>query len=120
MRLPIQYAMTYPERIPTGARALDLFALGQLTFEPCDPVRFPALRLAGECLRAGGAACTVLNGANEEAVAAFLREEIAFGDITRLVEDALEHLGGLPANTLEDVFAADRVARIRVQEALRR
>ena len=120
MRLPIQYAMTYPERIPTGARALDLFALGQLTFEPGDPVRFPALRLAGECLRAGGAACTVLNGANEEAVGAFLREEIAFGDITRLVEDALEHLGGLPANTLEDVFAADRVARIRVQEALRR
>ena len=120
MRLPIQYAMTYPERIPTGAPALDLFALGQLTFEPGDPVRFPALRLAGECLRAGSAACTVLNGANEEAVAAFLREEIAFGDITRLVEDALEHLGGLPANTLEDVFAADRVARIRVQEALRR
>ena len=120
MRLPIQYAMTYPERISTGAPALDLFALGQLTFEPGDPVRFPALRLAGECLRAGGAACTVLNGANEEAVAAFLREEIAFGDITRLVEDALEHLGGLPANTLEDVFAADRAARFRVQEALRR
>ena len=120
MRLPIQYAMTYPERIPTGAPALDLFALGQLTFEPGDPVRFPALRLAGECLRAGGAACTVLNGANEEAVAAFLREEIAFGDITRLVEDALEHLDGLPANTLEDVFAADRAARIRVKEALSR
>ena len=120
MRLPIQYAMTYPERIPTGAPALDLFALGQLTFEPGDPVRFPALRLAGECLRAGGAACTVLNGANEEAVAAFLREEIAFGDITRLVEDALEHLGGLPANTLEDVFAADRAARDRVREALGR
>ena len=120
MRLPIQYAMTYPERIPTGAPALDLFALGQLTFEPGDPVRFPALRLAGECLRAGGAACTVLNGANEEAVAAFLREEIAFGDITRLVEDALEHLGGLPANTLEDVFAADRAARDRVKEALGR
>ena len=51
---------------------------------------------------------------------AFLREEIAFGDITRLVEDALAQLGGLPANTLEDVFAADRAARIRVQEALRR
>ena len=120
MRLPIQYAMTYPERIPTGAPALDLFALGQLTFEPGDPVRFPALRLAGECLRAGGAACTVLNGANEEAVAAFLREEIAFGDITRLVEDALEQLDGLPANTLEDVFAADRAARDRVREALGR
>ena len=120
MRLPIQYAMTYPERIPTGAPALDLFALGQLTFEPGDPVRFPALRLAEECLRAGGAACTVLNGANEEAVAAFLREEIAFGDITRLVEDALEQLDGLPANTLEDVFAADRAARVRVKEALSR
>ena len=120
MRLPIQYAMTYPERIPTGARALDLFALGQLTFEPGDPVRFPALRLAGECLRAGGAACTVLNGSNEEAVAAFLREEIPFGDITRLVEDALAQLGGLPANTLEDVFAADRAARDRVREALGR
>ncbi len=120
MRLPIQYAMTYPERIPTGAPALDLFALGQLTFEPGDPVRFPALRLAGECLRAGGAACTVLNGANEEAVAAFLREEIPFGDITRLVEDALAQLGDLPANTLEDVFAADRAARDRVREALGR
>ena len=120
MRLPIQYAMTYPERIPTGAPALDLFALGQLTFEPGDLVRFPALRLAGECLRAGGAACTVLNGANEEAVAAFLREEIPFGDITRLVEDALAQLGGLPANTLEDVFAADRAARDRVKEALGR
>ena len=120
MRLPIQYAMTYPERIPTGAPALDLFALGQLTFEPGDPVRFPALRLAGECLRAGGAACTVLNGTNEEAVAAFLREEIPFGDITRLVEDALAQLGGLPANTLEDVFAADRAARDRVREALGR
>ena len=120
MRLPIQYAMTYPERISTGAPALDLFALGQLTFEPGDPARFPAMRLAGECLRAGGAACTVLNGANEEAVAAFLREEIAFGDITRLVEDALEHLDGLPANTLEDVFAANRAARIRVKEALSR
>lgn len=120
MRLPIQYAMTYPERIPTGAPALDLFALGQLTFEPGDPVRFPALRLAGECLRAGGAACTVLNGANEEAVAAFLREEIPFGDITRLVEDALAQLDGLPANTLEDVFAADRAARDWVKEALGR
>ena len=120
MRLPIPYAMTYPERIPTGAPALDLFALGQLTFEPGDPVRFPALRLAGECLRAGGAACTVLNGANEEAGAAFLREETPLGDITRLVEDALAQLGDLPANTLEDVFAADRAARDRVREALGR
>lgn len=85
MRLPILYAMNYPHRLPTGAKTLDLFALGQLTFEPGDEVRFPALRLAKECLNAGGAACTVLNGANEAAVAAFLAEEIPFGDITRLV-----------------------------------
>ena len=111
MRVPIQYAMTYPARIPSPAKALDLFALGQLTFEPGDPERFPALRLAGECLKAGGAACAVLNGANEAAVAAFLRDEIPFGGIAMLVEGALEKLAGLPANTLDDIFEADTQAR---------
>ena len=120
MRVPILYAMSYPHRLPTGSAPLDLFKLGQLTFEPGDPVRFPALRLAGECLRAGGAACTVLNGANEAAVAAFLREEIPFGRITRLVEGALERLGDLPARSLEDIFAADAQARQVVAEMLRR
>ena len=111
MRVPIQYAMTYPERLPTGSKPLDLFALGQLTFERGDPERFPALRLAAQCLHAGGAACTVLNGANEAAVAAFLREEIPFGGITRLVESALEQLSALPANNLADIFEADAQAR---------
>lgn len=83
MRVPIAYAMTYPRRIPTGSKPLDLFSIGTLTFEPGDPVRFPALRLAGECLNAGGAACTILNGANEMAVAAFLRDEIPFGAISQ-------------------------------------
>ena len=118
MRVPIQYAMAYPERLTTGSRPLDLFALGQLTFEPGDPVRFPALRLAGECLNAGGAACTILNGANEAAVAAFLREEIPFGGITRLVEGTLNRLGQLPAETLEDIFDADAQARRTVRELL--
>lgn len=118
MRVPIQYAMAYPERLTTGSRPLDLFALGQLTFEPGDPERFPALRLAGECLRAGGAACTILNGANEAAVAAFLREEIPFGGITRLVEGTLNRLGQLPADTLEDIFDADAQARRTVRELL--
>ena len=118
MRVPIQYAMAYPDRLPTGGKPLDLFALGQLTFEKGDPVRFPSLRLAGECLRAGGAACTVLNGANEAAVDAFLREKIPFGAITTLVETALDRLTGLPANTLEDIFEADRLARIAVAEAM--
>lgn len=120
MRLPILYAMSYPERLPTGGAALDLFALGTLTFEKGDPERFPALRLAGECLRAGGAACAVLNGANEAAVAAFLREEIPFGAIARLVEGALEALPGLPATTLEEIFAADQAARRAVDAQLRR
>ena len=118
MRVPIQYAMAYPDRLTTGSRPLDLFALGQLTFEPGDPVRFPALRLAGECLNAGGAACTILNGANEAAVAAFLREEIPFGGITRLVEGTLNRLGHLPAETLDDIFDADAQARRTVAELL--
>ena len=120
MRVPIQYAMAWPERLTTGIRALDLFELGSLTFEKGDPERFPALRLAVESLNAGGAACTVLNGANEAAVAAFLREEIPFGAITRLVEGALEKLPGLPADSLEDIFAADALARQAVAELLPR
>lgn len=111
MRVPIAYAMTYPRRIPTGSKPLDLFSIGTLTFEPGDPVRFPALRLAGECLNAGGAACTILNGANEIAVAAFLRDVIPFGAISRIVEGTLEACGAMPADTLEDIFHADLEAR---------
>lgn len=111
MRVPIAYAMTYPRRIPTGSKPLDLFSIGTLTFEPGDPVRFPALRLAGECLNAGGAACTILNGANEMAVAAFLRDEIPFGVISRIVEGTLEACGAMPADTLDDIFHADLEAR---------
>ena len=111
MRVPIGYAMAYPERLETGVEAPDLFALGSLTFEKPDEKKFPALRLAREALRAGGAACTVFNGANEEAVAAFLREEIPFGEIARRVERAMEKLDGLPAGNLEEIMEADRQAR---------
>lgn len=116
MRVPIGYAMAYPERLETGVVPPDLFALGSLTFEKPDERKFPALRLAREALRAGGAACTVFNGANEEAVAAFLREEIPFGGIACRVENALEKLDGLPANNLEDILEADRRARLTVKE----
>ena len=118
MRVPIQYAMAYPERLTTGAKPLDLFALGQLTFERPDPECFPALRLSVECLEAGGAACTVLNGANEEAVAAFLRDQISFGQIGDLVEHALDTVGPLPARDLDDIFEADARARRAVREKL--
>ena len=116
MRVPIGYAMAYPERLETGVEPPDLFALGNLTFEKPDEQKFPALRLARESLRAGGAACTVFNGANEEAVAAFLREEIPFGEIARRVENALEKLCGLPADNLEYILEADRLARLTVKE----
>ena len=111
MRVPIGYAMAYPERIETGVPAPDLFKLSSLTFEKPDEKKFPALRMARECLRAGGAACTVFNGANEEAVAAFLREEIPFGGIAVRVERALEKLSGLPADCIDDIWEADRRAR---------
>ena len=116
MRVPIGYAMAFPERIETGVQAPDLFKLGSLTFEKPDEQKFPALRLARECLRAGGAACTVFNGANEEAVAAFLREEIPFGDIYTLVARAMDRLAGLPAGNFEEIFEADRKARETVRE----
>ena len=118
MRVPIHYAMSWPERLPTGTKPLDLFALGQLTFERPDPERFPALRMAGECLNAGGAACTVLNGANEEANAAFRQDRITFGQITDLVRQTLDLVGHLPADTLEDIFEADRRARETVRSLM--
>ncbi len=115
MRVPIGYAMAYPERITTGVPAPDFFALSRLTFEEPDTEKFPALKLARECLRAGGAACTVFNGANEEAVAMFLRGEIPFGGIVDRNREALEKLSGLPADSLEDIFEADRLAREAVR-----
>ena len=115
MRVPIGYAMAYPERLETGVAEPDLFAMGALTFEKPDEAKFPALRLARQALREGGAACTVFNGANEEAVAAFLRGEIPFGEIARRVETALEKLSGLPADDLEEILEADRRARAVVR-----
>ncbi|MBR3098486.1 MAG: 1-deoxy-D-xylulose-5-phosphate reductoisomerase [Clostridia bacterium] len=116
MRVPIGYAMSYPKRMSTGVSGPDLFALGRLTFEKPDTDKFPALVLAREALEAGGAACAVFNGANEEAVAAFLRGEISFGKITEKVNDALEKLVGLPGTCIEEIFEADRKARETVRQ----
>ena len=111
MRLPILYAMSYPERLETGVEELDLFSVGQLTFEKPDPDRFPALRMAYEALRLGGAAACVLNAANEEGCYAFLRGEIPFGRISEIVADALDRYGALPARSLQDIDRADALAR---------
>lgn len=124
MRLPILYAMTYPERLPTGGEKLDLFKLNGLTFEAPDPVRFPSLRIVSECLRAGGAACCVMNAANEVAVAHLLQaargETMPIGRIYDVVEDTLAKVGHLPARNLEEILDADRRAREIAAEGLKR
>lgn len=111
MRTPIAVALAWPERIATPGDRLDLIKAGRLDFQAPDPVRFPALTLAREALRAGGAAPTVLNAANEVAVAAFLQGRIGFLDIVRVVERTLTAFGPSPISTLADVMAADGEAR---------
>ena len=111
MRTPIAYALGWPERINTPAPRLDLAAIARLTFEPPDPVRFPALRLARHALQSGGSAPTIFNAANEVAVQAFLTGAIGFLDIAGVVEQALEGIPAAPLAGLDDVFAVDREAR---------
>ena len=111
MKVPILYAMSYPERLNAGAKTLDLFAIGQLTFEKPDTDKFPAIKMAYEALAQGGAACCVLNAANEEACYAFLREEIPFGRISSIVRQALDKHGHLPARSLADIDRADALSR---------
>ena len=115
MRLPIQLALTYPERTSCPVDPLDLTACGPLTFTKPDMVNFPCLSLARDCASAGGTACPVMNGANEEAVAMFLRDEIGFYDIYRLVSRAVEQVPFIREPSLEQVLEADRLARIAVK-----
>ncbi|MGB1548343.1 MAG: 1-deoxy-D-xylulose-5-phosphate reductoisomerase [Alphaproteobacteria bacterium] len=111
MRTPIAYALGWPERIPAPSPRLDLGKIGELTFEPPDSKRFPALRLARQSLQSGGGAPTILNAANEVAVAGFLEGKIGFLDIARVVEETLEHLSVPELGRLEDVFEVDTAAR---------
>ena len=111
MRTPIAFALAWPERISAPTKRLDLVERGQLTFEAPDKVRFPALRLAREALRAGGLAPTVLNAANEAAVAAFLGGRIGFLDIAAIVEQVLADERGGRVGSIADVLEADRAAR---------
>ena len=111
MRVPILYAMTYPERKYSGVSLPNFVVLAQLTFEAPDSSRFPALRLAYESLEMGGAACAVLNAANEVAAQAFLANRIRMGNVYRIVADTLKQLGAPKADCLEDVLEADLQAR---------
>ena len=119
MRLPIQLALTWPERKPSPAPALDLTKTAPLTFEEPDLRRFPCLALAMECAgHKGTADCAVMNAANEEAVGAFLRGQIGFTQIYDLVAAVLEKLSGLPGGSLEEIVAADEAARRQLKACL--
>jgi 1-deoxy-D-xylulose-5-phosphate reductoisomerase len=111
MRIPIACALGWPARLDTTAPELDLCARSGLEFEPPDERRFPALRLARHALRQGGVAPTLLNAANEAAVAAFLDGRIGFLDIARIVERVLDRAGTVVCRDLETVLAYDALGR---------
>ena len=114
MRLPIQLALTYPERTDCPVEKLDLTDCGALTFCKPDLDAFPCLRMAIDCAKMGGTACPVMNGANEEAVALFLADKIGFYDIYRLVSGAVEAVPFIKEPTLEQILEADKEARAYV------
>ena len=114
MKLPIRYAMTYPYRAESPDAPLDLLRCGPLTFAAPDEDTFPCLRLARQCGKTGGTSCTILNGANEAAVALFLRGEIGFNDIHRCVERALSRVAVKYQPSLADILEADRAARLAI------
>ena len=113
MRVPISYALGYPQRMESGAARLDLLSCGPLTFEAPDETRFPCLRLAREALRAGPSAMIAMNGANEAAVAAFLENRIPFGAIANIVEQILASMPPARISCVEDVYRMDRGALAR-------
>lgn len=117
MKLPIQYALTYPERPPSGFKRVDFAALGRLTFQDPDTERFPCLSLAFRAMREGGTAPAVLNAANEAAVALFLDGKIGFTAIPELIAQAMDALPPSGAVTLELIDRADRDARTFVAQA---
>jgi 1-deoxy-D-xylulose-5-phosphate reductoisomerase len=112
MRIPIAHVLAWPERMATPAERLDLARVAKLEFEAPDPERFPALRVARQALEAGGSAPTVLNAANEAAVAAFLAGEIGFVDIAAVVEEALQHAAPAAPRSIDEVIDIDRATRV--------
>lgn len=118
MRVPIQVALSWPDRSPGIGRRLDLLSMGPLTFEPVDPRRYPAFALAEETLRLGGTAGAILNAANEEAVEAYLAGRCCFGDIPECVSRAMTEVGVSPLRSLKDVRDAESEARRSVRHSL--
>ena len=115
MRIPIQLALTYPNRTENPAPSLDLLSCPPLSFAAPDPEVFPCFAIARKTARRGGNACAVMNGANEVAVAKFLRREIGFYDISALVQKALDAVPFVSDPSLEEILEADRLARAALQ-----
>ena len=111
MCTPISYALAYPERVSTESARLDLAKIGSLNFYAPDNTRFPALALARAALETDGTAPCILNAANEIAVEAFLKKQIRFTDITKIIQATLEKLPSSTPHNIEDVLDADRAAR---------
>ena len=120
MRGPIGYAMAYPERLPYGAKPLNFAEIANLNFAAPDLNRFPALGYAVEALKAGGAMPIAFNGANEEAVAAFLNGRIPFGRIPEILREALDRVPQRAIGSIVDVYQADADARACAIESIRR
>ena len=118
MRVPIRLALTYPYRAENPAAPLDLLSCGELSFAPSDEEAFPCLRLAKEAAAKGGNACAVLNGANEAAVAKYLKDEIGFYDVPRLVRHAMDTVPFAARPDLNEILEADRAARIAVDQLI--
>jgi len=119
MRIPIASALAWPDRIATDCAPLDLATIGQLTFEPLDDERFPGPGICRQAIASGGGAPAILNAANEIAVAAFLKEEIGFLDIAAIVSEVLAGYSPQEPQSLQDVLAIDREARVHAAAAVR-
>jgi len=115
MKIPIAYALTFPERLELDLPRLDLTAAPNLEFQKADLVKFPALKLAYEVCRSGGTMPAVFNGANEVAVAAFLANKISFTEISKIVIETVARVPRREAADLENILAADREARIQAE-----
>lgn len=118
MRIPISYALAFPERITNGAASLDLLKIGRLDFLAVDEQRYPCLNLAYQALRIGGTATTILNAANEIAVQAFLDGKIRFTDIAKLNQDVLEKIHSRPMTGIHIILEDDNLAREIAKEMI--
>jgi 1-deoxy-D-xylulose-5-phosphate reductoisomerase len=116
MRIPIQYALSYPYRIPLNVDRLDLFKVASFTFREPDTMKFPCIRIAYESIARGGNTPCIMNAANEVAVAAFLKDRIKFTDIPSVIERTIEKSNYIAKPTIEEIFESDKEGRIFAKE----